>query len=74
MKHQYARLLLWLIRPAVDAAIAESGKPGGQLWRMRNHCGIALPDRVVIGDVARRDSGAFWFRVAKSVSREKGTA
>lgn len=48
MKRLYARLVLWLIRPAVDAAIAESGKPGGQLWRLENHGGKTLSSRCVV--------------------------
>ena len=53
MKRLYTRLVLWLIRPAVDAAIAESVKPGGQLWRLENRGGTALPDRAIVGDVRR---------------------
>ena len=42
MKRLYARLVLWLILPAVDAAIADSVKPGGQLWRIKNRGSNAL--------------------------------
>lgn len=53
MKRLYARLVLWLIRPAVDAAIAESGKPGSQLWRIENCAGRTLRSRQVIPVVTR---------------------
>lgn len=42
MKRLYARLVLWLIRPAVGKAIAEPVKPGGQLWRFENRSGKTL--------------------------------
>lgn len=36
MKRLYARLVLWLIRPALDAAYRESNRQGGIEWRIRN--------------------------------------
>lgn len=54
MKRLYARLVLWLIRPAVDAAIAESVKRGGQLWRLENQGGKTLNSRCVVGIVRGR--------------------
>lgn len=51
MKQLYARFVLWLIRPAVNAAIADSVKPGGQLWRFENHGGKALSSRHVVSVV-----------------------
>lgn len=54
MKRLYARLVLWLIRPAVEAAIAASVKPGGQLWRIENRGGKTLNSRCVVGIVQGR--------------------
>lgn len=51
MKRMYARFVLWLIRPAVDAAIADSVRPGGRLWRFENHGGKALRSRCIVSHV-----------------------
>lgn len=53
MKHLYVRFVLWLIRPAVDAAISESGKPGGRLWRIENHVGGKFSSLQVISVMTR---------------------
>lgn len=36
MKRMYARFVLWLIRPAIGKAIAESARPGGPLWHVKS--------------------------------------
>ncbi|RQM44726.1 hypothetical protein EHZ19_26845 [Paraburkholderia bannensis] len=35
MKNLYARVVLFLIRPAVQRAMREESKQGGSLWRMK---------------------------------------
>lgn len=36
MKKLYARVLLWLIRLAIDAALRDETRQGGVMWRMQH--------------------------------------
>lgn len=36
MKRMYARFVLWLIRPALNAALRDRTRQGGVAWRVRS--------------------------------------
>lgn len=52
MKRMYVRFVLWLIRPAIDKAIAESARPGGTLWRAKSSVTAADGSWVISKDGA----------------------
>lgn len=60
MHSLYTRLVLWLIRPAVeriaDERIAAAMRQGGAIWKTGVALnGIRLPDRVVISSESLRE-------------------
>ncbi|MEY8174013.1 hypothetical protein [Burkholderia multivorans] len=43
MKRLYARLVLWLIRPALDVALSDRDRQGDSTWRMK--CAVSVSGR-----------------------------